>query len=154
MIFGALLGLSVLAKGLVGPALAGLALLIVCWDRGLRLVVRDLLHWRTLAPFAAVAVPWYALCFARNGTPFLEEFFLLHHLERFATESLQHVQPIWFYVPVLLVGLLPLLSAPRAVQLLRVIVEKEDGPALNAALAGTAGLNLGFAILFAGGLVL
>lgn len=113
--FGALLGLSVLAKGLVGPALASAALLPVVWQRGLRPLVRDLFHPRVLAPFCAVALPWYLLCSLRNGPEFLEEFFWRHHWERLADPSLQHVQPEWFYVPVLLVALLPwtpLLAAP------------------------------------------
>jgi len=105
--FGALLGLSVLAKGLVGPALASAALLPVAWQRGLRSVLRDLAHPRTLAPFCAVALPWYLLCYLRNGPKFLDEFFGRHHWERIADPSLQHVQPVWFYVPVLLVALLP-----------------------------------------------
>ncbi len=106
-VFGALLGVSVLAKGLVGPALAALALLAVCWERGLRPAARDLLHWRTWAPFGVVALPWYVICYARNGSSFLWEFFWRHHLERFSSASIQHVEPIWYFVPVLLGALLP-----------------------------------------------
>ncbi|MEX2301118.1 MAG: glycosyltransferase family 39 protein [Bryobacterales bacterium] len=105
--FGALLGLAVLAKGLVGPALAVVALLPVVWHRGIPLVVRDLFHPKTIGPFFAVALPWYLLCYVRNGAPFFEEFFLRHHLDRLADPSIQHVQPWWFYAPVLLVALLP-----------------------------------------------
>jgi 4-amino-4-deoxy-L-arabinose transferase-like glycosyltransferase len=113
--FGALLGLSVLAKGLVGPALASAAVLPVVWQRGLRPVLRDLFHPRTLAPFLAVALPWYLLCYLRNGPEFLKEFFWRHHWERIADPSLQHIQPVWFFAPVLLLALLPwtpLLAAP------------------------------------------
>jgi 4-amino-4-deoxy-L-arabinose transferase-like glycosyltransferase len=39
--------------------------------------------------------------------PFVEEFFWRHHLERLFSESIQHMQPFWFFVPVLLAGLLP-----------------------------------------------
>jgi len=96
---GVLLGLAVLAKGLVPLVLA----LPLAWEGRRR--------WKELAGIFAVAVltaaPWYILCTTRNGVAFLEEFFWKHHLERFASESLQHVQPVWFYVPVLLCGLLP-----------------------------------------------
>jgi 4-amino-4-deoxy-L-arabinose transferase-like glycosyltransferase len=55
----------------------------------------------------AVAAPWYWLCYARNGWPFIDEFFLKHHFSRFSSEALQHVRPFWFYGPVLLGGVFP-----------------------------------------------
>lgn len=48
--------------------------------------------------------------------------------------------------------LLPWLTAPLALSLGRVIHAEPSGPALNEALAGTAKLTLGFALLFAAGL--
>jgi len=99
LIAGALLGVAVLAKGLVPLAL----FLPAVWF--LRGRWRDLL-W-LLAAMAVVALPWYALVTLRNGAPFLEEFFWKHHFERFATAALQHEQPFWFYVPVLAAGLFP-----------------------------------------------
>ena len=99
LIAGALLGVAVLAKGLVPLAL----FLPAAWF--LRKRLRDLLILLTAA--AAVALPWYALVTLRNGAPFLEEFFWKHHFERFATAALQHEQPFWFYVPVLAAGLFP-----------------------------------------------
>lgn len=100
--FGALLGASMLAKGLVGPVLAGLTIAVTA-PRALR----DVLRPAAWAPFAAVAAPWYVWCFARNGRPFLEEFFWKHHVTRFAAGALEHNQPFWFFLPVLLAGLLP-----------------------------------------------
>lgn len=105
--FGALLGLSVLAKGLAGPAVATMAALGVCTLHGVRPVARDLIHWRTLGPFLAVCGPWYLLCYWRNGDAFVEEFLWRHHVLRLISPELQHVQPFWFYLPVLLVALLP-----------------------------------------------
>ncbi len=49
--------------------------------------------------------------------------------------------------------LLPLLSLPQAIPLARTLATRnEDGPAMNAALAGTARLSLWFCLLFAVGL--
>lgn len=96
----AMLGLAVLAKGLVPLALAAPLALRVRW-------FRDLLKPRVWIPFVAVAAPWYALCYARNGWPFIEEFFVRHHFSRFASTELQHVRPWWFYLP-----LTPPLLAP------------------------------------------
>jgi len=96
---GLLLGLAVLAKGLV-PLVLALPVVAFGWRR-----------WRDLAAAAGmillVATPWYWLCYRANGKQFLEEFFWRHHVERFATDSLLHVQPFWFYVPILAAGLFP-----------------------------------------------
>ena len=105
--FGALLGCSVLAKGLVGPAVAALALLSVGRDRGFGAVLRDLAPPRVWLPFLAVSAPWYLLCSARHGAAFFNEFVLRHHFQRFTDDTLQHVQPFWFFVPVLALGFLP-----------------------------------------------
>jgi 4-amino-4-deoxy-L-arabinose transferase-like glycosyltransferase len=97
----ALAGAAVLAKGLV-PLVLGLPVL---WAGRRRL--RDLLRPAPLAAFLLVAAPWYIAVTARFGSSFLEEFFVRHHLARFASESLQHVQPFWFYAPVLVGALFP-----------------------------------------------
>ncbi|MBL8229199.1 MAG: glycosyltransferase family 39 protein [Bryobacterales bacterium] len=96
---GICFGLAVLAKGLV-PAVLAVPLLWFAWGRlgGL---------WKLLLPALATAAPWYVLCYARNGQAFWDEFIVRHHFERFISSSLQHVQPFWFYVPVLFGGLFP-----------------------------------------------
>jgi 4-amino-4-deoxy-L-arabinose transferase-like glycosyltransferase len=88
----AMLGLAVMAKWLVPLALAAPLALRIRW-------FRDLLKPRVLLPFLVVALPWYALCYARNGWPFFEEFIVRHHFGRFASGELQHIQPWWFYLP-------------------------------------------------------
>ncbi len=103
--FGALLGLAVLSKGLAAPAIAFLALLPLLWETPRRALA--LVGPRTLLPFALVALPWYGACLARNGRAFWSEFVWKHHVERFFTSSLEHVQPFWFYLPVTALFLLP-----------------------------------------------
>jgi len=96
---GALFGLAVLAKGLVPLVLAAPVLF---------LGIRRLWEWRRAAVvFSLVAVPWYAFSVWKHGRVFVNEFFLRHHFERFAADSLQHVQPFWFYLPVLVGALFP-----------------------------------------------
>ncbi len=97
----ALLSAAVLAKGLVPLALA----LPLVWAG--RRQWRDLLRPAPILAFVAVAAPWYLLASLRHGSAFLDDFFLKHHLARFFTGELQHQQPFWFYVPVLLAGLFP-----------------------------------------------
>jgi 4-amino-4-deoxy-L-arabinose transferase-like glycosyltransferase len=93
---GALLGVAILAKGFV-PLVLFAPLLLVA--RGKRL--------STLAGAFLVAAPWYGLCWMRNGHVFWDDFFWKQHIARFFTPSLEHVQPFWFYIPVLLGGLFP-----------------------------------------------
>ena len=93
---GAFLGLAILAKGLVPLVLFAPVLLIA---RGKRV--------HSVIAAMAIAVPWYALCYWRNGDVFWDEFFWKHHVERFLHPTLEHVQPFWYYLPVLLAGLFP-----------------------------------------------
>jgi 4-amino-4-deoxy-L-arabinose transferase-like glycosyltransferase len=95
----ALFGAAMLAKGLVPLALAApLVLGRYVWDW---------LRPRVILPFLLVAAPWYLLCYARNGWPFIHEFFVVQHFSRVTSEALQHVQPKWYYLPILPAALLP-----------------------------------------------
>jgi 4-amino-4-deoxy-L-arabinose transferase-like glycosyltransferase len=93
---GALLGASILAKGLVPAVFFAPTFLIA---RGKR--------WTMLAGCLVVAAPWYLICGLRYGRPFWQELLWKQHLERYLTPSLQHVQPFWYYVPILLLALFP-----------------------------------------------
>ncbi len=94
------LGLAVLAKS--GVALV-LMLPLVWWGRR-RLT--DLFRPGVIFAFLAVALPWYAACYARNGMPFLRELFVKQQFHRL-TSGADHVQRAWYYLPVLLGLLLP-----------------------------------------------
>ena len=50
--------------------------------------------------------------------------------------------------------LLPLLTLPLAVKLIRTVRERTDGPTLNEALAGTGRLEFLFCVLLSAGLML
>lgn len=97
----ALLGVAVLAKGLV-PLILVLPLLWCGRRRWL-----DVLRPAVLAAVLAVAAPWYVLCYLRNGAIFPWTFFWEQHFSRFTSDALAHGQPWWFYGPVLLAAMLP-----------------------------------------------
>jgi 4-amino-4-deoxy-L-arabinose transferase-like glycosyltransferase len=104
--FGALLGVAALAKGPAGVVLAGgtvalWALAAGRWKQAWRLA-----HPLAVLAFCVVALPWYTLCAMRNPE-FLGVFLLSHNIERFLTPVFQHEQPVWFYGPIVLLGLLP-----------------------------------------------
>jgi 4-amino-4-deoxy-L-arabinose transferase-like glycosyltransferase len=96
---GFLLGLAVLSKGLVPLVLA----LPFGW------FLRR--YWRkwtlAAAAFFLTALPWYWAVYARNGYPFIEDFFLKHHFQRVYSASLGHVQPLYYYLPVFLGAVFP-----------------------------------------------
>jgi 4-amino-4-deoxy-L-arabinose transferase-like glycosyltransferase len=99
LLSGVCFGLALLAKGLVPAVLA----LPLAWR--LRKDWRKLLVVGVAA--VAVASTWYGPMFYLHGRDFFNDFFLKHHFGRFASEELQHVQPFWFYVPVLAGWLYP-----------------------------------------------
>lgn len=104
--FGAALGLAVLAKGPAAILLAaGSTALWAVATGNIRRSSR-LFHPAAISAFAVVAVPWYALCAARNPE-FLRIFFLEHNVERFLTNRYQHQQPFWFFLPILLLAVFP-----------------------------------------------
>lgn len=106
LLFGVSLGLAVLAKGpaaliLSGGAISIWALATKQWRAAIRLA-----HPIAMAAFCIVAIPWYALCAARNPD-FLRVFFWQHNFERYTTPMFQHRQPFWYFGPIMLLALLP-----------------------------------------------
>ena len=102
------LGLAVLAKGPVAVVLAALTLALFAWRRadgaGLWHCLRP---WPGLLLTAAVALPWYVLELLVEGRPFWDSFFGYHNLQRFTVVVNHHLQPWWFFGPVLVVASLP-----------------------------------------------
>jgi 4-amino-4-deoxy-L-arabinose transferase-like glycosyltransferase len=106
LLFGAFLGLAVLAKGPAAIVLAGGALIFWAlatrqWRATLRFA-----HPLAIVAFCVVALPWYVVCALRNPD-FLRIFFFQHNFERYLTPLFQHRQPFWFFGPIVLLALLP-----------------------------------------------
>ena len=131
--------LAVLSKGLIGIVLPGAVVVLYM------LVKRDVALLRKLhlvtggALFLAIAAPWFIAVSVAN-TEFAWFFFVHEHLQRYTSTIHQRAQPWYFFVPILIVGMLP-----WAITL---------GAALPAALkrltAGTAFDPALFALLWAG----
>src|SRR5262249_15360308 len=102
----AAMALAVLSKGLVGAVLpiaaAGAYVLL---PRDWKLLARlELLRGRP--GFVAVAAPWFVAVSLAN--PEFPRFFFIHeHFERFLTKEHDRYQPVWYFIPVLVVGMLP-----------------------------------------------
>lgn len=118
------IALGVLTKGpvaLLVPAAAsllafGLQRRMAAWWRA----VRDPAGWLILL---AVAGPWYALEYAARGDAFLAGFVMRHNVERFLVPLQGHAGSPFFYVPALLLLMLPytglLLAALPGIRRLR-----------------------------------
>ncbi len=104
--FYVLIALGTLAKGPVAPILAvGVIGTFAIAHSDFRIL------WKTLwlpgiLLFCAVALPWYVAVQIKNPD-FFRVFILEHNFARFGTNLYRHKQPFWYYVPIVLVSLVP-----------------------------------------------
>jgi len=102
------IGLSLLAKGLIG-------LLIPFGVIGSYQLLRrefparsflGTFWWGLLLAFA-VASTWYIPVILKHGWPFINEFFIQHHFARYLSNKYRHPQPFYFYLLILIPLSLP-----------------------------------------------
>ena len=55
----------------------------------------------------ALTLPWFAAMTATHGAAYLDRFFIAENLERFATDRYNDPRPAWYYLPIVVGGLLP-----------------------------------------------
>ncbi len=99
-------GVATLAKGPVAPFLA---FMIVASFAALRKewsILKRSFWWPGVLLYFAIVLPWFIAVQHQNPT-FFREFFLEHNLARFATNRFQHRQPFWYYVVVVVLGVMP-----------------------------------------------
>jgi 4-amino-4-deoxy-L-arabinose transferase-like glycosyltransferase len=105
----AALALAVLSKGLIGVVLPGAAMVIYT------LLRRDWSLWHRLhliggsLVFLAIAAPWFVAVSLRNGE-FFDFFFIREHFSRFLTNEAHREGAWWYFIPILLAGILPWLT--------------------------------------------
>lgn len=100
------LALAVLSKGLMGLVLPGAALFLYMVAQGDFSVLKRM-HWLAgLTVFMLIAAPWFYLVMKANPE-FFERFFIYEHYTRFTTKDLGRYQPWYYFIPILLAGLLP-----------------------------------------------
>jgi len=102
----AALALAVLSKGLIGLVLPGAALVLyVLIERDWRLAGRLRLV-AGVALMLALTLPWF-VAVSRANPEFFHFFFIHEHFERFLTKQHGRYQPPYYFIPVLLAGMLP-----------------------------------------------
>jgi 4-amino-4-deoxy-L-arabinose transferase-like glycosyltransferase len=100
------MALATLSKGVIGaaiPAMVFIVYSISTWDW--KIWTRLRLFSGTIL-FLAITAPWFVLVAQRNPE-FLEFFFIHEHLQRFTQDAHSRTGPIYYFVPLLLLGLLP-----------------------------------------------
>jgi 4-amino-4-deoxy-L-arabinose transferase-like glycosyltransferase len=108
------MALATLSKGLIGIAIPGMVFIvysITAWDwkiwGRLHIISGTIL-------FLVITAPWFVLVAQRNPE-FLEFFFIHEHLQRFTQKAHSRPGPIYYFIPLLLLGFLPWIAqAPRA----------------------------------------
>ncbi len=97
---------ATLAKGPVAPFMALIIIFLFTALRREWTLLRRTIWWPGVTLYLLMTMPWYIAVQRRNPT-FVKEFFLEHNLERFATNRYQHHQPVYYYLIVLIIGLIP-----------------------------------------------
>jgi 4-amino-4-deoxy-L-arabinose transferase-like glycosyltransferase len=106
--FYVFIGLSLLAKGLVGIVIpVGVVALYQCLRRRMpeRRVLFSLVWGIPLA--CLIASVWYGPVIARHGWLFINQFFIQHHFARYLSNKYHHTQPVYYYLLII-----PLLTLP------------------------------------------
>ena len=110
------LALGVLTKGLIGLVIPATVLFLWLGFVGQWRTLRSLFWLPGVMTAAVIVVPWFAAT-QWTHAEFFDYFFVVQQFRRFVGSGYNNVQPIWFYVPVLLVLTVPwsgwLLTAVR-----------------------------------------
>jgi len=106
-LFYAGMALALLSKGLIGIVLPGA---VVFWyivlTRQWSLFKEILTNRVGIILFFIVSLPWFiAVCIANRD--FFYFFFIQEHFLRYATKMHDRYQPLWFFIPILILGVIP-----------------------------------------------
>lgn len=102
------MALGFLTKGPIALLVPGGFLLIHClMERNVQMLPRIVADGWSGLIFAAIALPWYIVVTLRDKGEFLKGFFLHHNIHRFNETMEHHSGPIYYYLPVAILALLP-----------------------------------------------
>ena len=104
----ACIGLGFLTKGPVAVLVPlAVSFLFFAIKKELRVWLKMVFNPLGIAIFLAIAMPWYVVQYLKEGDAFIQGFFFKHNIDRFGGTMEQHGGGIFYYLPVLLVAVLP-----------------------------------------------
>jgi 4-amino-4-deoxy-L-arabinose transferase-like glycosyltransferase len=107
VVAGAVAGLGFLMKGPLALVVPAIVLIPIWWHEQRLRQIRPRDVAAAGAAFAVIGLPWYGAMTFAHGTAYLDSFFVGDNLERFATDRFNTPRPLWFYLPIVVGGLLP-----------------------------------------------
>ncbi|MEI8032601.1 MAG: glycosyltransferase family 39 protein [Chlorobiaceae bacterium] len=108
LIASASAGFGMLTKGPIAIIIPiAVSTLFALQDGTLKTWIRRLLNPTAIALFLVIAMPWYILEYRDQGMAFIEGFFLKHNVNRFSSSFEGHSGSLLYYIPVVIVGLMP-----------------------------------------------
>lgn len=102
------IGLGTLTKGPVAILVPGAVSFLFYFATGeIKRWFQAIFNPVGIGIFLAVALPWYILEYIDQGQKFIDGFLFRHNVERFQTPFEGHTGSLLYYIPVVLIGLLP-----------------------------------------------
>lgn len=102
---------GILTKGPLGIIIPCLVVIpLIVWQsrtlhRKPHFLLRDVLL--LLSIIGLITAPWFLLMTLEHGIEYLDRFFLTENFDRFATARYNDPRPFWYYVPIVIGGMLP-----------------------------------------------
>ena len=99
--------LACLTKGLIGIVFPFcIAAIYILTAEGLS-GIKKIFSLKGIILFLIIAAPWYIAEYIINGEDFIQQFFIKHHFKRYTGVISGHKGPVYYFIPVLIIGLFP-----------------------------------------------
>ncbi|MQL46945.1 lipid IV(A) 4-amino-4-deoxy-L-arabinosyltransferase [Photorhabdus khanii] len=108
LVLGLCCGMGFMTKGFLALAVPVIAMLpVVIYQKR----VRQIVYFGPLAIISAIAIslPW-VIAVALREPDYWHYFFWIEHIKRFSADDAQHIAPFWYYIPILILGVIPWLG--------------------------------------------
>jgi len=101
-------GFGMLTKGPIAILIpAAVSFLFALHERAVKQWIRMIFNPIGILLFLCIALPWYLLEYRDQGMAFIEGFFFKHNLSRFNSSFEGHSGSMLYYIPVIIVGMMP-----------------------------------------------
>jgi 4-amino-4-deoxy-L-arabinose transferase-like glycosyltransferase len=101
-------GFGMLTKGPIAVSIpVAVFFIYALFEGNLKKWFRMFLSPSGIIIFLCIALPWYLLEYRDQGMAFIQGFFFKHNISRFNTSFEGHSGSLFYYFPVLIIGLMP-----------------------------------------------